>query len=155
MGKIICCFFSFLTEAIILWQYASGLFAAGQTAKKRCITLCGLYLVLFAASLFDSKSRGYAMTTGSAGGMSRPLWGIFRFRLQAVSKQPLMLDCLLKEALTLLFCYFLSVLLYISLLCLHSPVLLSRHSILLPKSVFHTYLDTLDAGRRPSAHSFL
>lgn len=27
------------------------------------------------------KSRGYAMTTGSAGGMSRPLWGIFRFRL--------------------------------------------------------------------------
>lgn len=61
MGKIICCFFSFLTEAIILWQYASGLFAAGQTAKKRCITLCGLYLVLFAASLFDSKLVNIAL----------------------------------------------------------------------------------------------
>lgn len=30
---------------------------------------------------FLHESRGYAMTTGSAGGMSRPLWGIFRFRL--------------------------------------------------------------------------
>lgn len=27
------------------------------------------------------KSRGYAMTTGSAGGMSKPLRGISRFRL--------------------------------------------------------------------------
>ena len=27
------------------------------------------------------ESRGYAMTTGSAGGMSKPLRGISRFRL--------------------------------------------------------------------------
>ena len=34
MGKNIWCFFSFLTEAIILWQYTSTLFAAKRTAKK-------------------------------------------------------------------------------------------------------------------------
>lgn len=55
MGKIICCFFSFLTEAVILWQYTSSLFATKHTAKKKFIILCGLYSILFAASLFSSK----------------------------------------------------------------------------------------------------
>lgn len=55
MGKIICCFFSFLTEAVILWQYTSSLFATKHTAKKKFIILCGLYSILFAASLFNSK----------------------------------------------------------------------------------------------------
>lgn len=55
MGKIICCFFSFLTEAIILWQYTSGLFASKHTAQKKCLILCVLYFILFAASLFESK----------------------------------------------------------------------------------------------------
>lgn len=55
MGKTICSFFSFLTEAIILWQYTSGLFAAKHTTKKRAAILCGLYFILFAASLFESK----------------------------------------------------------------------------------------------------
>ncbi len=55
MGKTICCFFSFLTEAIILWQYASSLFAPKQTAKKKLLILCGLYFILFAVSFFDSK----------------------------------------------------------------------------------------------------
>lgn len=55
MGKTICCFFSFLTEAIILWQYTSGLFAAKHSAKRKFIILCGPYAVLFAASFFESK----------------------------------------------------------------------------------------------------
>ncbi len=55
MGKTICSFFSFLTEAVILWQYASSLFAAKHTAKKKFVILCGLYLILFVASLFESK----------------------------------------------------------------------------------------------------
>lgn len=55
MGKTICCFFSFLTEAIILWQYTSSLFAYKYSAKIKFITLCGLYSILFAASLFESK----------------------------------------------------------------------------------------------------
>lgn len=55
MGKIICCFFSFLTEAVILWQYTSSLFATKHTAKRKFMILCGLYSILFAASLFNSK----------------------------------------------------------------------------------------------------
>lgn len=55
MGKIICCFFSFLTEAVILWQYTSSLFATKHTAKRKFIILCGLYFILFAASLFNLK----------------------------------------------------------------------------------------------------
>lgn len=55
MEKNICCLFSFLTEAVILWQYASSLFTAKYTAKIRLLTLCGLYCILFAASLFDSN----------------------------------------------------------------------------------------------------
>ena len=55
MEKNIWCFFSFLTEAIILWQYTSTLFTAKRTAKKELIILCGLYCILFLASLFNSK----------------------------------------------------------------------------------------------------
>lgn len=81
MGKNIWCFFSFLTEAIILWQYASTLFAAKRTAKRELATLCGLYFILFFASLFNSKlmnvtlyfvfnyvffATGYYMNTYSA-----------------------------------------------------------------------------------------
>lgn len=61
MGKIICCFFSFLTEAVILWQYTSSLFAAKHAAKQRFIILCGLYSILFAASLFNSKLMNIAL----------------------------------------------------------------------------------------------
>jgi len=61
MEKIICSFFSFLTEAVILWQYTSGLFAPKHTAKKRFIVLCGIYSILFAASLFNSKLMNIAL----------------------------------------------------------------------------------------------
>lgn len=55
MEKNVWLFFSFFTEAIILWQYTSTLFTAKSTAKKKFMLLCGLYLILFAASLFHSK----------------------------------------------------------------------------------------------------
>lgn len=55
MEKNIWCFFSFLTEAIILWQYTSTLFTAKRTAKRELTILCGLYFILFFASLFNSK----------------------------------------------------------------------------------------------------
>ena len=61
MGKTICCFFSFLTEAIILWQYTSGLFTAKHTAKRKFSILCGLYLILFAFSFFESKLINIAL----------------------------------------------------------------------------------------------
>lgn len=55
MEKDIWCFFSFLAETIILWQYTSTLFAARHTARKEFTILCGLYFILFSASLFHSK----------------------------------------------------------------------------------------------------
>ena len=55
MGKNLWCFFSFLTEAIILWQYTSTLFAAKRTVKKELTILCGLYFILFFVSFFNSK----------------------------------------------------------------------------------------------------
>lgn len=55
MEKDIWCFFSFLAEAIILWQYTSTLFTARHTARKEFTILCGLYFILFSASLFHSK----------------------------------------------------------------------------------------------------
>lgn len=55
MTTIICYFFSFLVEAIILWQYASTLFVPKHRAKTQLILLCTLYLILFAVSLYDFK----------------------------------------------------------------------------------------------------
>lgn len=55
MEKIIYYFFIFLTEAVILWQYTLTLFTAKYTSKIRFAVLCGLYLLLFAVSFFDSK----------------------------------------------------------------------------------------------------
>ena len=61
MGKNVWYFFSFLTEAIILWQYTSTLFTAKRTAKRKYIILCGLYFILFAASLLHSKFLNAAL----------------------------------------------------------------------------------------------
>lgn len=55
MTAIICYFFSIFVEAVILWQYASTLFAPRHGAKSRLILLCALYLMLFAISLYDFK----------------------------------------------------------------------------------------------------
>lgn len=61
MEKNIWCFFSFLTEAIILWQYTSTLFTAKRTAKRELTILCGLYCILFLVSLFNSKLMNVAL----------------------------------------------------------------------------------------------
>lgn len=46
--------FSYIVEAVIIWQYSAELFEQKHTGKIRFLTLCGLYLVLFCASLIKS-----------------------------------------------------------------------------------------------------
>lgn len=46
--------FSFLVEAVILWHYSSSLFTAKCKIHIRLISLCSLYTLLLAASLFQS-----------------------------------------------------------------------------------------------------
>lgn len=53
MITTICYFFSFLAEAIVLWQYTCTLFIPKQRLRTRLLFLCALYLTLFAVSLFD------------------------------------------------------------------------------------------------------
>lgn len=55
MTTVICYFFSFFVEAIILWQYTSTLFVPKRQLKTRLFLLCTLYLILFAVSLYDFK----------------------------------------------------------------------------------------------------
>lgn len=52
--KTICCFLSFLVEAVILYQYASTLFIPRHRTKIKLAILCSLYFALFAISMFDS-----------------------------------------------------------------------------------------------------
>ena len=54
MKNAICYFFSFLVEAIILWQYSSNLFSAKRKLLVKLIALCCLYFILFFCSLFES-----------------------------------------------------------------------------------------------------
>ncbi|RKJ43389.1 ATP-binding protein, partial [bacterium 1XD42-8] len=54
MINTICYFFSFLVEAIILWQYSSNLFPARHTPRRKLAVLCGLYFILFCVSLSES-----------------------------------------------------------------------------------------------------
>lgn len=51
MITLICYFFSFLVEAIILWQYTSTLFVPKHRVRTRLFFLCALYLILFAISM--------------------------------------------------------------------------------------------------------
>ncbi len=53
MITIICYFFSFLVEAVILWQYTSTLFVPKYRVRTRLLFLYTLYLILFAASFLD------------------------------------------------------------------------------------------------------
>ncbi|NBJ96275.1 ATP-binding protein [bacterium 1xD8-48] len=53
MVNTICYFFSFLVEAIILWQYSSHLFSAKHSPKRGLAVLCGLYFILFCVSLSE------------------------------------------------------------------------------------------------------
>ena len=51
MEHIVLLFFSFFTEAVILWQYASGLFTPSHSSKIRLALLSTLYAILFLLSL--------------------------------------------------------------------------------------------------------
>lgn len=61
MEKIIYYFFIFFAEAVILWQYASSLFSSKYTGKIKLAVLCGLYFILFAASMLASKWLNVAL----------------------------------------------------------------------------------------------
>lgn len=52
--KTICCFLSFLVEAVILYQYASTLFIPKHRIKTKLAVLCSLYSALFTISICDS-----------------------------------------------------------------------------------------------------
>lgn len=54
MINTICYFFSFLVEAIILWQYSSNLFPAKRKSGVKLIVLSSLYFILFLVSLLES-----------------------------------------------------------------------------------------------------
>ncbi len=54
MKNIICYFFSFLVEAMILWQYSSHLFSARRKPREKMLMLCVFYFILFGVSLFES-----------------------------------------------------------------------------------------------------
>lgn len=51
MERIILLFFSFFTEAVILWQYSSSLFTSSHSGKIRLALLSALYSILFFLSL--------------------------------------------------------------------------------------------------------
>lgn len=61
MEKTIYYFFIFFAEAVILWQYASSLFSSKYTGKIKLAVLCGLYFILFAASMLASKWLNVAL----------------------------------------------------------------------------------------------
>ncbi len=61
MEKIIYYFFIFFAEAFILWQYASSLFSSKYTGKIKLAVLCGLYFILFTASMLASKWLNVAL----------------------------------------------------------------------------------------------
>ncbi len=54
MENIICFFFSFLVEAIIIHQYASTLFISKRKTRTTLSVLCAFYFLLFAVSMFAS-----------------------------------------------------------------------------------------------------
>lgn len=51
----ICYFFSFLAEAVIIWQYTSNLFTPKRPIKMRLTVLSALYFILFIVSLIESR----------------------------------------------------------------------------------------------------
>ena len=53
MGHNRLLLFSFFTEAVILWQYASSLFTSSYSSKIRLALLSALYTILFLLSLLE------------------------------------------------------------------------------------------------------
>ena len=55
MSNVICYFFIFFIEAVILWQYSSNLFTVGRKTHIQVAMLSIFYFVMFAASLLEYK----------------------------------------------------------------------------------------------------
>ncbi len=55
MGNVVCYFFTFFIEAVILWQYSSNLFIARRKSYIRFIMLIIFYFIMFAISLLEHK----------------------------------------------------------------------------------------------------
>lgn len=55
MNTAICYFLSYLVESVILWLYASNLFAAKRPVKERLTVLGCVYFILFVISLFECR----------------------------------------------------------------------------------------------------
>lgn len=55
MKNAICYFFSYLVEAIILWQYTSNLFSFRHGTKTKIFTVGSLYSILFLACLLENR----------------------------------------------------------------------------------------------------
>lgn len=53
MEHILLLFFSFLIEAIIMWQYSSSLFLSAHSAKVKVSFICFLYSILFLFSFME------------------------------------------------------------------------------------------------------
>lgn len=53
MEHILLLFFSFLIEAIIMWQYSSSLFLSAHSAKVKGSFICFLYSILFLFSFME------------------------------------------------------------------------------------------------------
>ena len=51
MEHIVLLLFSFFTEAVILWQYASSLFTSSYSNKIKLALLSAFYAILFLISL--------------------------------------------------------------------------------------------------------
>ena len=47
MEHMVLLIFSFLVEAVIIWQYSSGLFAPGRSKKSRMVVIGIFYVILF------------------------------------------------------------------------------------------------------------
>ena len=47
MEHMVLLIFSFLVEAVIIWQYSSGLFAPGRSKKSRMVFIGIFYVILF------------------------------------------------------------------------------------------------------------
>lgn len=61
MESIICHFFIFLVEAVILWQYTFNLFTDKCSPRRKITALSALYFILFAASFSGSKWLNVAL----------------------------------------------------------------------------------------------
>ena len=55
MSNAVCYFFTFLIEAVILWQYSSNLFTARRKPWIQFAMLFLFYVTMFAISLLEHK----------------------------------------------------------------------------------------------------